>query len=42
MAEAPLIDIRNATIWRGKTRVFDRLTLTIGRHERVAIIGPNG
>ena len=42
MAEAPLIDIRNATIWRGSTRVFDSLTLTIARHERVAILGPNG
>ena len=42
MSETPLIDIRNATIWRGKTRVFDNLTLTINRHERVAILGPNG
>jgi iron complex transport system ATP-binding protein len=42
MSEPPLIDIRNATIWRGKTRVFDSLTLTIDRHERVAILGPNG
>ena len=42
MAEPPLIDIRNATIWRGETRVFDDLTLTIERHERVAILGPNG
>ncbi|HSM30552.1 MAG TPA: ATP-binding cassette domain-containing protein [Woeseiaceae bacterium] len=42
MAEAPLIDIRNATIWRGRTRVFDNLTLTIEQHERVAILGPNG
>ena len=42
MAEAPLIDIQNATIWRGQTRVFDDLTLTIERHERVAILGPNG
>ena len=42
MSEPPLIDIRNATIWRGKTRVFDGLTLTIDRHERVAILGPNG
>ncbi len=40
--EAPLIDIRNATIWRGSTRVFDDLTLTIARHECVAILGPNG
>jgi iron complex transport system ATP-binding protein len=38
----PLIDIRDATIWRGTTRVFDKLTLTIARHERVAILGPNG
>ncbi|MDH3585947.1 MAG: ATP-binding cassette domain-containing protein [Gammaproteobacteria bacterium] len=42
MSEPPLIDIRNATIWRGRTRVFDKLTLTIDRHERVAILGPNG
>lgn len=42
MDDAPLIDIRNATIWRGETRVFDELTLTIARHERVAILGPNG
>jgi iron complex transport system ATP-binding protein len=42
MAGAPLIDIQNATIWRGRTRVFDNLTLTIERHEQVAILGPNG
>lgn len=42
MGDSPLIDIRNATIWRGKTRVFDGLNLTIDRHERVAILGPNG
>ena len=42
MAEPPLIDIRNATIWRGDTRVFDNLTLTFERHECVAILGPNG
>ncbi|MBT8092381.1 MAG: ATP-binding cassette domain-containing protein [Gammaproteobacteria bacterium] len=37
-----LIDIRNATVWRGKTRVFENLDLTIDQHERVAILGPNG
>ena len=42
MPEPPLIDIRNATIWRGKTRVFEHLSLEIGQHERVAILGPNG
>lgn len=37
-----LIDIRNATVWRGKTRVFESLNLTIEQHEHVAILGPNG
>jgi len=42
MREPPLIDIHNATIWRGTTRVFDKLNLTIRQHERLAILGPNG
>lgn len=42
METAPLIDIVNATIWRGSTRVFENLTLSIAQHERVAILGPNG
>jgi iron complex transport system ATP-binding protein len=40
--EAPLVEIRNATIWRGTTCVFEGLDLVIGQHERVAIVGPNG
>ena len=40
--EAPLVEIRNATIWRGSTCVFEGLDLLIGQHERVAIVGPNG
>ncbi len=40
--EPPLVEIRNATIWRGSTRVFERLDLVIEQHERVAIVGPNG
>jgi len=40
--EAKLIEIRNATVWRGTTRVFDGLDLEIAQHERVAIVGPNG
>jgi len=40
--DAQLIDIRNATIWRGTTRVFNDFDLTIAQHERVAILGPNG
>jgi iron complex transport system ATP-binding protein len=42
MSEAPLIEIHNATIWRGRTRVFDSLCLRIEQHERIAILGPNG
>ncbi|MDX1498635.1 MAG: ATP-binding cassette domain-containing protein [Woeseiaceae bacterium] len=42
MTEPPLIEFHNATIWRGTTRVFDRLNLSIAQHERVAILGPNG
>ncbi len=38
----PLIDIRNATIWRGSTKVFEGLNLRIEQHERIAVIGPNG
>lgn len=40
--DAPLVEIRNATIWRGSTRVFRNLDLVIEQHERVAIVGPNG
>ncbi len=42
MSETKLIEIRNATIWRGSTCVFENLTLDIEQHERVAILGPNG
>ena len=42
MSEPALIEIRNATVWRGSTRVFADLDLTIEQHERVAILGPNG
>ncbi len=38
----PLIDIRDAVVWRGRTRVFDGLTLAIARGEHTAILGPNG
>lgn len=42
MAEPLLIDIHNATIWRGATCVFENLDLQIAQHERVVILGPNG
>jgi iron complex transport system ATP-binding protein len=41
-SEVPLLDIQNATIFRGSTCVFDRFSLQIGQHEQVAILGPNG
>lgn len=41
-SDTPLVEIRNATIWRGSTCVFENLGLTILQHERVAIVGPNG
>jgi iron complex transport system ATP-binding protein len=40
--DAPLIEIHNATVYRGRSRVFENLDLTIGRGEQVAILGPNG
>ena len=42
MADVPLIDIHNATIYRGNTRVFENFSLTIDQREQVAILGPNG
>lgn len=42
MSDPKLIEIRDATIWRGSTCVFEHLSLDIEQHERVAILGPNG
>lgn len=38
----PLLEIRNATVYRSQTVVFDNLNLTINQGESVAILGPNG
>ena len=37
-----LIKIENATAWRGSTKVFDNLCLTIPANQSTAILGPNG
>ena len=42
MGDAPLIEIRDATVYRGDTRVFDRLSLVLEQHVPTAILGPNG
>ena len=42
MPDPKLLEIHDATIWRGSTCVFENLTLDIAQHERVAILGPNG
>lgn len=38
----PVLELRNATLFRGGARVLDRLTLTIHQGEHTAILGPNG
>jgi iron complex transport system ATP-binding protein len=38
----PLLEIRNATVYRGASVVFDNLNLSIAQGESVAILGPNG
>lgn len=42
MPDQPLIEISNATIYRGDTCVFKDFNLRIEQHEPVAILGPNG
>lgn len=42
MTAAALIDIHDATIYRGDTCVFKNFSLRIDQHEQVAILGPNG
>jgi iron complex transport system ATP-binding protein len=38
----PLFDIKHATVYRGRTRVFDGLSLRIDAGVNAAILGPNG
>ena len=42
MKNPPLLEIRNATIYRGDTCVFEDLNLTIEQHQPAVILGPNG
>ena len=39
---APLIEIRDATVFRGSTRVFHRFSLNLEQGCNTAILGPNG
>jgi iron complex transport system ATP-binding protein len=38
----PILELVNATLFRGRTLVLDGLTLTIHQGEHTAILGPNG
>ncbi|MBX2820706.1 MAG: ATP-binding cassette domain-containing protein [Rhodothermaceae bacterium] len=38
----PIIEVHNATVYRGRTRVFDKVSLSIQPNENTAILGPNG
>jgi iron complex transport system ATP-binding protein len=38
----PILELVNATLVRGRTRVLDGLTFTIHQGEHTAILGPNG
>ncbi len=40
--ESPTLEINNATVYRGNTRVFDGLDLILPGKRNCAIIGPNG
>ena len=37
-----VIEIKNATVYRGDTKVFDGFSLSIDRGQSTAILGPNG
>lgn len=39
---APLIEIRDATVFRGSTRVFHHFSLNLEQGCNTAILGPNG
>ena len=42
MSMDPVLELRNATLVRGRTRVFEGLSLSIAQGEHTAVLGPNG
>ena len=42
MPTPPMLELTDATVIRGGTRVLDRLSMTIQEGEHAAILGPNG
>ena len=42
MTSEPVLELCDATVVKGPTRVLDGLTLTINRGQHTAILGPNG
>ena len=38
----PLVEILNATVFRGDTRVFQSFNLSLNQGQNTAILGPNG
>ena len=38
----PLVEISNATVFRGTTRVFESFNLTLNQGQNTAVLGPNG
>jgi iron complex transport system ATP-binding protein len=38
----PVLELTNATLIRGRTRVFEKLSLSIAQGEHTAVLGPNG
>ncbi|TVZ39606.1 iron complex transport system ATP-binding protein [Alteromonadaceae bacterium 2753L.S.0a.02] len=42
MAREPILTLKNATVFRGGRKVFDKLSLELNCGEHTAILGPNG
>jgi iron complex transport system ATP-binding protein len=40
--EGPILDIQNATVYRGETCVFENLSFVLEEDQHTAILGPNG